>query len=114
MAAKFLNETLTGASGPSGSATDIEWTGGPGTFITHGTYGGATFQLQFSLDAGSTWSSVPGAEMTHTTNSVGSFQLCPCLLRISWSGGSLSTSVKARVAPSWQGWWNDPTTIPTT
>jgi hypothetical protein len=111
--AQFLNETLTTASGGTNGATDIDWAGGPGVMACQGTFNGATFQLQYSLD-GSNWFNVPGADLTITTNDIGAFQMCPCKLRVTWTGGDGSTSVKCRVAPSWQGWWNDATNLPTT
>jgi len=57
--AQFLNEAMTGDGGVSGTASDtIDWPGGPGVFMSQGTYNGATFQLQYQVD-GSSWSDVP-------------------------------------------------------
>jgi len=111
--AQFMNKNINTASGDS---SPLDWPGGPGCFIVQGDFSGATFQLQFQID-GSSWSDVPGAEATHTDNDIGSFQLCPCKLRVSWSGGDSSvpeTDVQVRIAPSWQGWWNDATNLPAT
>jgi len=112
--AQFLNEAMMGDGGVSGTASDtIDWPGGPGVFMSQGTYNGATFQLQYQVD-GSSWSDVPGAEATHTDNDIGSFQLCPCKLRVLHTAGDASTDVHLRIAPSWQGWWNDPNELPST
>jgi len=111
--AQYINEQIAGAGDDSAT---IDWPGGTGVCAVQGIFAGATFQLQFSLD-GSTWSNVPGAELTIIADDIGAFQLPPCKLRVQWAGGDQDmeeTLVQVLVAPSYAGWWNDPTNLPTT
>jgi hypothetical protein len=111
--AQYFKDTIDTAEDES---NPIDWPGGPGVFAVQGTFAGATFQLQFSLD-GSTWSNVPGAELTIIADDIGAFQLPPCKLRVQWAGGGQDmeeTLVQVLVAPSYAGWWNDPTNLPGT
>jgi hypothetical protein len=98
--AHFYDDTIT----DTGATAAIDWPGGPGVFGTQGDFSNLTVTLQFSID-GSTWTTVPGPNFVHTDDNLGAFQLCPCQLRLNVTGTSVGTpSIKARIAPAWQGY----------
>jgi hypothetical protein len=71
-----------------GQSDSVAWSGGFGTVIVAGTWGGGTAKLQASPDNGTTWVDV-GTDVTFTANGMGNFQLPPgVLLRLDLSGAT--------------------------
>lgn len=75
------------------------WSGGRGTFMAFGTFGGGTAKLQMSPNSGVTWIDVDRSGdtfVTFTANGEGGFELAPCFIRVSLTGATApSLSVKA-------------------
>lgn len=77
-------------SNASATGTWVDWPGGAGTFITSGTFSGATVKLQASIDGGTTTFDVDqggSTYVTHTAAGAGNFEIGQCKLRAAISGG---------------------------
>lgn len=83
----------------NGSATSagMLWTGGRGTFMASGTFGGATISLQFLAPNGTTWLDA-GTYTTLTAAGAGNFDLPQCKVRASVSGGTPSALYVSAIA----------------
>ena len=80
-----ISPSANGATGP------FKWTGGRGSFIAWGDFGGGTAALQMSPDGGTTWLNVdrPGdTYVTFTANGEGGIELAPCFLRVNLTGAT--------------------------
>lgn len=67
-----------------------QWTGGRGTFMVVGTFGGATVTLQTKGPDPAGTPIAVGEHTTFTENGVGNFDLASCEIRAAISGGSPS------------------------
>lgn len=66
----------------------------PSSFVAYGTFDGATVQLQFSPDDGTTFISI-GTDATLTASGGTNFCVAwPIYVNVSGGGGSLSVTVK--------------------
>jgi hypothetical protein len=110
--ATYINKQVTGASG----TIDFDWPGGSGSLAILGTFAGAVFQLQLTLDNYTTVRDSPGAEVTIITDDVAVFEIGPCRMRLAWTGGNDggTTSIRVLLTPCTPGWFNDPATLPAT
>ncbi|MDA9453072.1 hypothetical protein XI00_02000 [Bradyrhizobium sp. CCBAU 21359] len=69
----------------------MRWSGGVGTVVAWGTFGGGTVSLQMSVDNGATWMNVDrGTDsfVSFTAPGNGGFQLGLCLLRFNLTGAT--------------------------
>lgn len=90
---------LDGTQNTTGAG--MRWDGGRGVFaLISGTMGGCTVALQFSLDGGTTWLNVDRTGDTFvtftTTGSSGGFELPPCQIRASVTGGAGISNLLAK------------------
>lgn len=80
-----VNLTANGATNP------VPWSGGVGTVVASGIFGGGTAALQMSVDNGATWMNVDRngeSYVTFTAPGNGGFQLGLCLLRFNLTGAT--------------------------
>ncbi len=66
----------------------VFWSGGRGTFMVEGTFGGGTVTLQVEGPNGTAID--VGDDVTFTAAGVGNFDLAPCRIKAAVSGGSPS------------------------
>jgi len=83
------NITRTLLSDASATGNTQSWPGGRGTLCVEGTFGGATVTFQFKAPS-NTWFSIDATNATFTTQGSCGFELHPCEIRASVSGGSPS------------------------
>ena len=80
------NRKITLLSRASATGAKVYWPGGRGVFKTGRTFGGATVTLEFEETNGD-FSSV-GIDAEHSAPGVAGFELPPCFIRASVTGGS--------------------------
>lgn len=83
------SQTITANLTASGSTSSVRWSGVYlGHFYAHGTFGGGTLTLQYSVDGGSTWLTADSENLVFTAAGSNNFQLPHCLVRITLSGAT--------------------------
>lgn len=78
-----------------GNTASANYAGGKGYFTLQGTEGGGTYTLQFSADAGTTYSAV-GTSSTLTASGGAVIDLPPCKVRVN-TAGSTTPVITAKV-----------------
>ena len=79
-----------------GQSSELNWSGGFGTFVVGGTFNSVTVKLEMSPDGATTWFDV-GADVTLTEAGIANFQLGVCVLRVDLA----STSSPAPSINAW-------------
>lgn len=91
-------ETLT----ENDTATGADWPGGEGFVSVYGTFGGATVNVQISVDGGTTYftpdTGTPPDGVAFTANGIVKFDWPSCLIKPVASGGT-SQDVDVKVQP---------------
>ncbi len=89
-------EEITLLTAASATGAGVYWSGGAALWSVYGTWGGATAQMQYSPDQGTTWIDVDGATLTGNGGYIG-IPLPEDQIRVAITGGSgvsLSSKLK--------------------
>lgn len=93
-------ELFSGQTG-TGNGTAKAWSGGRGSFIAYGTFGGGTVKLQASPDGGTTWVDLldeNGSALSTNAAAVLEFHLAGGVqVRANLAGGTGPYNVNARI-----------------
>lgn len=89
-----VSVTLLTLAAVTGAAQD--WPGGQGLWSVWGTWGGATAQLQYSPDSGTTWIDIDGVLLADNGGFILALPSDKLRVNIATPGGSTSLSSKMR------------------
>lgn len=85
------SQTLLTAFALNEAGPSIQWHGGRGQCDAWGTWGSATFKLQYSPDNGTTWADLDATNAILTANGGFEFDCVPALIRGIASGGTAAS-----------------------